>query len=204
MIVLWLLAVALLLFAWTFREEFVDKDFPVTPPKRDSVWLSKIDAEAPIGGNDDDYLKVLDAFYTKVYVPAETKPTDAAVEAFLKSPDANIAGIDPGALRKIIVAGFRIESTKTAAAREEAQVKFKPSKALEPKDGVDEVFVRKEDIYQPSDTRKGDLPEGLYAPVDQQEEPRREGIYDDKSTSWSSASFYSICKPGEPCAKNVL
>jgi hypothetical protein len=92
----------------------------------------------------------------------------------------------------------------TTAAREEAQVKFKPSTALQPKDGVDEVFVRKEEIYQPADSRKGDLPEGLYAPVDQQEEPRREGIYDDKSTSWSSSSFYSICKPGEPCAKNVL
>lgn len=197
---LWLLVIALFLIAFRNREDFTDPDSPVTRPAKNAVWLSKIDAEAPIGGNDDDYIAVLQAFYDKVYVPSAVRPKDTDVEAFLRSADGQKPGVDPNSLRKIIAAAFRIERTLPASAREEAQVKFQPTAALQPQMGVDQVYNRTEDIYQPADSRRGDLPEGLYAPTEQQEEPRRPGTWDDKSTSWSRASFFSTCE----CAKNVL
>lgn len=199
----WLIVIALILLACGMREYFADPDSPVTRPSRDAVWLSKIDSEAPIGGNDDDYLRVLQAFYDKVYSPAETKPKDTDVELFLKSPDAQVPRVDPNAIRKIIGTSFRIERTMTAAAREEGQVKFQPSEALEPKYGRDQVYTRTEQIYVPADSRLGELPEGLYAPVRQQPTPRREGDWDDNTTSWTDTKFYSVCE-GEACAKNVL
>ena len=58
--------------------------------------------------------------------------------------------------------------------------------------GVDQVRSRKELEYKPADPRKGKLPEGIYKPVSQQEEPRREGTYDDKSTSWTGVRFYGV------------
>lgn len=207
----WLLVIALFLIAFRNREEFTDPDSPVTRPAKNSVWLSKIDAEAPIGGNDDDYIAVLQAFYDKVYVPSAVRPKDTDVEAFLKSADGQKPGVDPNSLRKIIAAGFRIEKTLPASAREEAQIKFQPSAALQPKMAVDEVYDRTEDMYKPADNRKGELPEGLYAPTEQQETPRRPGTWDDKTTSWSKAMFFSTCKPNgfqitdeKACGKNVL
>lgn len=226
--VLWLFLIALLLFAIRLREDFVDPDSPVIrpailegggptglkedrPSRLSGAWQSRIDAEAPIGGNDEDYIKILQAFYDKVYEPSPTRPKDTDVEAFLKTPDAQIAGVDPNALRKIIANGFRVEITVPASEREKAAVKFQPTEALQPKDGVDQVYDRTEIPYVPADSRKGDLPEGLYAPVSQQEEPRRQGIFDDKSTSWTQSSFFSTCEPDglgitsrEECAKNVL
>lgn len=206
MVLYWLLAVAFLLLVWSFREHYTDTESPISgrPSLSDPAWRSKIDAEAPIGGNDEDYVKVLQAFHDKVYVPSQIKPKDTDVEVFLKTADAQVAGVDPNAIRKIIGTGFRIEKTLPAAAREGAEIKFQPTAALQPKNGVDEVFVRKENAYVPADTRLGELPEGLYAPVNQQPEPRNPGIFDDKSTSWTQSSFFSVCKPGEPCAENVL
>jgi hypothetical protein len=208
---LWLLVIALLLYAMGLRESFQDPESPVTRPARNSVWLSKIDSEAPIGGNDDDYIKVLQIFHDKIFVPSPVRLKDTDVEAFLKSPDAQVAGVDPNALRKIIANSFRIEQTATSAAREQKQVRFQPTTALQPTMGRDQVFARTEDPYVPADFRKGELPEGLYEPVEQQDTPRREGIHDDKSTSWSKASFYSTCQPSgfgitsaQECAKNVL
>lgn len=206
MVLYWLLAIALVLLVWNFRELYTDSESPISgrPSMSSPAWRSKVDAEAPIGGNDEDYIKVLQAFHDKVYVPSEIKPKDTDVEAFLKTSDAQVPGVDPNALRKIIGTGFRIEKTLPSAAREEAQVKFQPTEALQPKDGVDEVYNRKENIYKPADSRLGDLPEGLYAPTTQQPQPRNPGLFDDKSTSWTQASFYSVCKEGEPCAENVL
>lgn len=197
---LWLLVIALFLIAFRNREEFTDPESPVTRPAKNSVWLSKIDAEAPIGGNDDDYIAVLQAFYDKVYVPSAIRPKDTDVETFLKSADGKKPGVDPNALRKIIAAGFHIEKTLPASAREQAEIKFQPSGALQPQMAVDEVYTRTEDAYNPADKRKGDLPEGLYADTTQQAKPRRPGTWDDKSASWSKASFFSTC----PCAENVL
>lgn len=205
MVLYWLLAIAFVLFAWSFREYYTDIESPISgrPSLSDPTWRSKIDAEAPIGGNDADYVRVLQAFHDKVYAPAQTKPTDTDVEAFLKTPDAQVAGVDPNAIRKIIGTGFRIEKTLLGSAREEAQIKFQPTKALQPKDGIDEVYTRKENVYVPADKRLGELPEGLYAPVNQYE-PSNPGVFDDKSTSWTQTSFFSVCKEGEPCAENVL
>lgn len=208
MIVLAALLLFVVLLLWRYREHYVEISGPGERPSKTASWLSKIDAAAPIGGNDDDYLKVIQAFYDLKWKPLrDGNPTasipDTEVESFLKSSDAQVPGVDTNAMRKIIAAGFSVQLTQSAAAREEAQVKFKPSEALEPKDGVDEVFIRKESIYTPADSRIGDLPEGVYPDVFQQPEPRREGTYDDNSTSWTDTAFYSVCTSG-PCTRNVL
>jgi len=225
MIVWWLVGIALVLFALHVRERFTDPEectvagvtrggTPCRPkidrPSLDSpIWRSRIDAEAPIGGNDDDYIRVLQAFYDKVYVPSPVKPKDTDVEAFLKSPDANVAGVDPVALRRIIASSFRVELTATAAAREQKQAVTTGALAgftgsnLQPGNARDEVYTRVESIYRPADSRKGELPEGLYEPTPQTE-PSRPGDLKDKSTSWTQTQPYSVCNEGEPCAKNVL
>jgi hypothetical protein len=222
--------IALLLFlivaGWTLRESFEDLEYKsttegsakfgvagvgvakgVTRPSLESAeWKSKIDVQVPIGSNDKDYIKALQAFYDKVYEPAPTKPTVADIEKFLAGPDVTGLPVDNGALRKIISNGFRIEPGTTAAAREEQQVKFSPSKAIEPSDGRDEVRTRAEEDYRPSDTRMGELPEGRYAPVEQQLKPRRPGEKDYGTTGKTSTQFYDVCvetnKPG--CEENVL
>jgi hypothetical protein len=197
---LWiLLAIAILLLLLRYREHYVEISGPGQRPSRSAEWLSKIDAEAPIGGNDDEYLAVLQRFYDEIYKPARTaNPTvfikDTQVKAFADST----TGVDKEAVRKIITAGFAVERTGSAAAREEEQIVKTGALAgfkgenLQPEMGVDEVRSRKEDTYVPADTRKGKLPEGLYKPVKQQEEPRREGIVDDKSASWTGVRFYSV------------
>lgn len=188
---LWILGViAVLLLLWTVRERFVDPDRPVTRPSlTDAAWKSKVDAEAPIDGNDADYIRVLQAFYDTVYVPSESKPRDVRVEQFLNSTDA--AGVDKEAMRRIIISSFSIERTTTAAQREEQQVRFKPTAAIQPKGGVDPL-ARPEGDYNPADPRPGDVPEGVYAPVEQQANPRRPGHWDDKSTSWTDTQFMSV------------
>jgi hypothetical protein len=232
---LWLLVIALLLFAWGLRESFQDPDFPVIrpaivegakqlegiketrPSKLSGSWQSIIDAETPIGANDEDYLRVLQAFYDKVYEPSPTRPTVANIEAFLRTPDAQVAGVDGPTLRKIIARGFRIDPGETAAAKEQKQVVKTGALAgftgsnLEPTNARDGTYAHlTQEVYVPADQRKGNLPEGVYEPVTQQNTPRREGLWSDDSTSWSDASFYSTCPTGFAitsqfeCSKNVL
>jgi len=181
---LWiLLAIAVLLLLLRYREHYVEISGPGQRPSRTAEWLSKIDAEAPIGGNDDEYLAVLQRFYDEIYLPARTaNPTVFIKDTQVKTFADSTTGVDKEAIRRIITAGFAVERTGTAAAREEAQsvktgalVGFK-GENLQPEMGVDQVRSRKEDTYVPADTRKGKLPEGLYKPVKQQEEPRREGV----------------------------
>ena len=208
MVPYWILVAIALLFILTFRESFTDTEFTnVTRPSLDEgSWRSKIDAHAPLGGNDEDYIAVLQSFYDKVYNPSPTKPTIKDIEAFIAGPDVVGKPIDTIAIRKILSSAFHIESGITAAAKEEQQVKFKPSKALEPSDGRDEVYNRTENEYRPSDTRIGLLPEGQYAPVPQQLKPRRPGERDYNTTSWTPQLFYDVCvetkTPG--CEENVL
>jgi hypothetical protein len=208
MVPYWILVAIALLFLFTFRESFTDTEFTnVTRPSlEDGSWLSKIDAQAPLGANDRDYIVVLQAFYDKVYKPSPTKPTIQDIETFLAGPDVVGQPIDTAAVRKILASAFHIESGVTAAAKEDQQVRFKPSKALEPTDGRDEVYIRTENEYRPSDTRIGPLPEGKYAPVPQQLKPRRPGERDYNTTSWTPQLFYDVCvetnKPG--CEENVL
>lgn len=195
-----LLAIAIVLLLWRSREHYVEISGPGVRPSKTADWLSKIDAEAPIGANDEDYLLALGDFYDKVYKPARTANAtvfipDTTVEQFVNTP---YPGVDKNALRRIIVAGFAVMRTGTAAAREKKETVTTGALAgfkgenLQPSEGVDEVRTRVEEEYRPEDTREGNLPEGLYAPTEQQESPRREGEHDDKSTSWTGAKFYSI------------
>lgn len=222
----WLLAIALLLFALHYRESFTDpNECTVTgvdrsgkpcvpkltrPSMEDSGWRSKVDAEAPIGGNDEDYMRALQAFYDKVYKPATTRPRDTDVEAFLKTADAQFAGVDPISLRRMIANGFKVELSGTAAAREQKQAVTTGALAgfsgseLQPGNARDQVYVRTEDLYIPTDTRLGELPEGILDPVPQTE-PNKTGEYDDNSTSWTPNSFYSVCSASDLlCRENVL
>ena len=211
----------------TFRESFVDPEFTSTtegakkygvagvgvasgvtrPTLESGSWKSKIDAQVPIGANDDDYIKVLQAFYDKVYAPATVKPTTAQLEAFLAGPDVNGMPVDTNALRLIIADAFHLDAASSAAAKEQAQVKFNPTKNLEPSDGRDEVYTREEKDYEPSDTRRGGpVPEGYYAPLIQQGKPRRTGEVEYGSAGKTSTQFYDVCSetktPG--CEENVL
>lgn len=193
----------LLLVLWNIREHYVEISGPGNRPDKTAEWLSKIDATAPIGANDDDYIRVLQAFYDKKWKPLrDANPTasirDTEVEDFLQGSDAKVPGVDINALRKVIAAGFSVERTESVAAREERQTIKTGALAgfvggnLQPKDGVDQVYPRKEAIYTPVDTRIGDLPEGIYPDVFQQPEPRREGDVEEKSTSWTKTSFSSV------------
>ena len=191
----WIFAAALILFVlMTTRERYVESPGPgIRPSLTDGAWRSKIEAQAPIGGSKEDYEKALQAFYDTIYSPLRTEnedamPKDTQVEEFLKTQPETL---DKGALRQIILSGFAIDRTTSQGAREEKQIKFTPSEALEPRDGVLETWKRTEQTYIPVDTRIGDLPEGVYAPTPVSA-PRREGIRDDKSASWSGQRPYSI------------
>lgn len=175
------------------------------PSVEDSRWRSKVEAEMPIGQNTADYIRVLQAFYDKVYVPATDRPSGAQVDAFLASPDASVAGTSPESVKRIILSGFNLTSGETVEARAKRQTVttgalagFKGTE-LEPKMGVDEVRTRKEIPYIPADQRQGELPEGIYAETPQTT-PTRTGEWDDKSISWNQSQFFSVC----PCAKNIL
>jgi len=195
-----LLGIALLLIVLRSREHYVEISGPGVRPSRTPDWLSKIDAEAPIGANDDDYLAVLQQFYDEVYKPArDANPNvyidDTKVKAF--ADGVSRAGVDKEAIRRIITAGFAVQRTGSAAAREQQQIVKTGAlvgfegKNLEPSMGVDEVRTRKELTYLRADMRKGSLPEGIYTPTEQTE-PRREGTYDDKSTSWTQTQFAGV------------
>lgn len=194
----WIVIILLFLVVATYREHFtemmsnrqgrvVQTEVPV-PSMESAEWRSKIEAQIPLGADEDNYIRELKRFYDTEYKPKGT-PKDTDVENFLKTT----TNIDKDSLRQIILSGFPIDRTSTAAAREEAQVKIKDiGRFLEPRDGVNQTFPRKEPAYIPADTRIGELPEGIYEPVGQQSTPRREGIWDDKSISWTRQSFFSL------------
>lgn len=215
MVLWWLFAIALLLFALQYREHYTDPERSISRPELvggniPSIWQSKIDANSPIASNDMDYFLALQAFYDKVYAPSPTRPKDTEVEAFLKTTDATTPGIDPIALRKMIGASFSIEKTLSAAAREQKEIVTTGALAgfmgsnLQPGNARDELYDRTEDEYIPADSRKGELPEGLYKPT-KQTTPIGRGEFVTKSTSWTSILPYWFCKPGDTaCAENVL
>jgi hypothetical protein len=217
--VFWILVlIALLLLFTGTREHYVDVPGPGKRPSLDdAAWRSKVEAQIAIGASDEDYIKVLQSFYDRIYKPLRDSNSTASVpaadvEKFIQSQPSNI---NQGALRQIIISGFAVDRGETGAAREEKQLNIEGalkgfaakggSKAIEPKDGVDETWPQYTNRpgYKPTDTSTGKLPEGSYAPVEQQDTPRREGVFDDKSTSWTGAKFYSVCE-GDECSKNVL
>lgn len=215
MVLWWLFAIALLLFALQYREHYTDPDRKIERPelvdgKIPGIWQSKIDANSPISSNDMDYFMILQSFYDKVYAPSAVRPKDTDLEAFLKTADATVPGVDPSAMRKMIASSFSIELTQTAAAREEKEIVTTGALAgftgtnLQPGNARDETYPRKENPYIPVDSRKGDLPEGLYVPTEQTF-PTRPGDLKDNSTSWTQEQPYSFCNPGDTeCTKNVL
>jgi hypothetical protein len=183
---LWvLLALALLVFALHLRETYVDPESPVNPPrltaggKIPSDWQSKIDAFSKLNSDDMAYFRAIQAFYTTVYEPAQTKPTDADVEQFLAGSGATIPGVDIGILRKLLASSFRVQLTETAAAREAKTIVTTGALAgftgsnLQPGNARDGVYTRVEDMYRPSDTEQSDrAAEGVYEDTNQTK-PRR-------------------------------
>jgi hypothetical protein len=210
-----LAAVAGLLLAMNIREGYVEyqddgkggqlskRVESVTRPELNAVWKSKIEAEAQVGADESNYIPPLLAFF-EIYQKSTNKPTLKEVDDFTKTPAASGPGVDPGALKKIIISGFHIDLEKAKEeTKQEAIDKASAdiqSGVLEPKDGRDEVFTREELEYTPADSRRGQLPEGLYEPTTQQRMPRATGEYDDHSTSWNSGQFYGV---GDQ-TKNVL
>jgi hypothetical protein len=144
-----LLLVALLLM--TSAEKFTEPKgsfAEVTRPDKNTLWTSKIAANTPFGTEPGPYITALAAFYDTVYKPAPNRPTEAEVDTFLRTP---YPGTDPAVLKTIIMEAFHIDS---ATKKDESkQTVFEPSATLlAPKDGVDEVRVRTEDEYEPTDT----------------------------------------------------
>jgi hypothetical protein len=207
-----LLAIALLLFALSFREFYQDPDSPVTRPTgdrtKDQAWYSKIDSQAPIDGDDEAYIRAITQFYDEVYEPAEVRPTKTQLDEFVAklptpfNPPENAAGI-PNANHKAIVeileTGFRIGRAGTAAAREQQELVTTGALAgfkgenLQPSDGYDQVYGRRtQDPYVPADNRPAlEFAEGQYAPTTQSE-PRRPGIPSPREVSWTGARFFSL------------
>lgn len=193
----WIVLILLFVVLFTVRERFVEMvmkdgkwvEAEVPIPSMDSAeWRSKIEAQAPIGADESEYVRELKRFYDTEYKP-KRKPKDTDVEKFLQTT----TNVDKDALRQIILSGFPIDKTETVAARVARQQKIKDAgKYLEPRDGRSETYKRVYPTYVPADTRIGELPEGIYEPVEQQPNPRREGIWDDKSVSWTRSSFFSL------------
>lgn len=184
--VLWILfAIALLLYALGLRESYTDPDSPVKPPvlteggKIPADWQSKIDAFSKLNADDMAYFRAIQSFYETVYVPAQTKPTDTDVEAFLQTPAGNREGVEVGILRKLLASAFRVELTATAAAREARETVTTGALAgftgsnLQPGNARDQVYTRVEEIYSPADTTQSDrAAEGVYEETTQTT-PRR-------------------------------
>lgn len=161
-----LLLVALLMM--TSAEKFTEPKGSfavVTRPDTSSLWTSKIAANTPFGTAPASYITALDIFYDNVYVPAESRPKESDVDAFVKVP---YPSTDPVALKTIIMEAFHIDS---ATSKDESKQKaFEPSAVLlAPKDGVNEVRTRTEDEYTPADTKGpfAESPMGQVAPTPQ-------------------------------------
>lgn len=209
-----LVALALLLLLFVSQiEHFTDTEFtnvtrpcacPSSGPCIDSgcrAWESRVGAVAPSNAVMADYISVLAAFYDTVYVPAATKPTEAQVATFLASSAGTVAGVDASSMKTLIMDGFHIEKTGTAASREEKTQMFKPSdENLAPKDGRDQVRTREEDGYTPADsTISTRFSEGDYEPVTQSN-PINPGMWNDGSKNWKGPRPASVCA----CAENVM
>jgi hypothetical protein len=205
MLVWILFGIAGLLLTYRPREHLVVAAGPgVRPSITDAAWRSKVDAQAPIGGSDDEYILALQSFYDTVYKPARDANSTAeipaaAVEAFLTAYP--VVSVDKKALRQILLSGFAIDRG-SAEGREEDQLVttgalkgFKAkggSEFIEPKDGVLETWKRTEDSYVPADPRLSTLPEGIYEPLPESAAPRHEGQFPNISASWTGARPYTL------------
>jgi hypothetical protein len=189
------------------REGFTDPDQRVRAPcvcdssttqmcpNACQVWESKITALAPSDAYAPDYISVLSQFYTTIYLPASSKPTEAIVDTFLASPAGTVSGVDTASLKLLIMDGFHIDGSGRSDQN------FEPSDAaLAPKMGVDEVRTRKEGSYITANpVTSAKFSEGPYAPVTQSN-PLNPGQWEDGTSSWKGPRPASVC----PCAENVM
>jgi hypothetical protein len=192
MVVWVLLGVAVLLFIANRFERFEEKPggfAVVTPPDAtSSLWTSKVRANGPFDVDIPSYITALKSFYDTVYKPAQTRPSEREVDAFVLT---SFPKVDPAVLKTIIMEAFHIDSGMTAAAKEKKQIQFEASAALEPTDGVDEVRVRKEIPVTPADTTGpfDKSPEGVYAPVEKTIPTHSNTCEGD---SWHKGQFASV------------
>jgi len=206
------LVILLFLFVVTNTESFVDTEFTPTVsrpcactgpacPAACKAWESKVTSLAPSNAATTDYIAVLTAFYDTVYNPAKTKPTEAQVDTFLASPAGTVAGVDRSSIKIILMDGFHITASGTAASREGKSQMFVPSDTnLAPDMGRDELRTREEEGYfGANQTVSTKFSEGDYAPVTQTD-PLNPGQWDDGSTQWKGPRPASVC----PCAENVM
>jgi hypothetical protein len=203
----------LLVFILQSSEHFTEAEYaevqkpcacPESGPCSDAnckAWESMIDAMAPTGAVSSDYITVLAAFYDQVYSPAPMKPTEAQVDSFLASPAGTVAGVDIPSVKRMILDGFHIDSSMTAAQREEKSQMFQPSDAnLAPKMGRDEVRTRTEEGYTGANPNpSARFSEGNYAAVTQTD-PLNPGQWEDGSSLWKGPRPASVC----PCAENIM
>lgn len=216
-----LAAIVLLLFAALAvqtTEYFVDPDQIVRRPclctsvtcsnepggcrqTTSTAWSSKISAAAPSGYKAEEYIAVLQTFYDRVYDPSGTKPTEAQVDTFLASSAGTVAGVDRSSIKTIIMDGFHIDASGTAASREEKSQMFKPSDAnLAPDMGRDELRTRTEGGYIPANPMTSTVfSEGDYAPVPQTT-PNKTGQWEDDAVRWKGPRPASVCA----CAENIM
>jgi len=166
-----------------------------------AAWYSKVEAVAPRGSETRDYVTVLRAFYDGVYKPSPEKPTESKVDTFLASSAGTVAGVDVPSVKRILMAGFHIESSGTAAQNEDASQKFKPSDAnLAPRMGRDELRTREEGGYTGANPSSSTVfSEGNYAPPPQTQ-PNKPGEWDDGTMLWKGPRPASVC----PCAENIM
>jgi hypothetical protein len=219
-------AVVLLAFILHTTERFTDPDQPVRRPcictpatcsdtpggcrrTTSTAWSSKISALAPVGYVEADYLTVLQAFYDQIYDPSGTRPTEAQVNTFLASSAGTVSGVDRPSVKRILMAGFHIESSQTASQNEDASRNFAVDTAIleatAPEAAgvappVDEVRTRAEGEYvgaNPSPSTK--FSEGNYAPPPQSQ-PKNPGQWEDGSIRWKGPRPASVC----PCAENIM
>lgn len=174
----------------------------VTCPSACKAWESKVDSLAPSGAVTSDYISVLAEFFDSVYAPAETKPTEAQVNTFLASPAGTVAGVDTPSLKRILMDGFHIDSSTTAAQMEAKSQNFAPDTSiLEDKMGHDEVRTREEEKYKPAVPQTSSrFSEGDYAPVTQTKPLHPNEENDRGSTSWTGVRPASV----PASAENVM
>jgi len=206
--VLLLLLILYLVFA---RERYIDPDQKVQPPcscpaigvcpSACQAWESKVEAIAPSGASAADYISVASAFYTTVYTPAASRPTEAQVDTFLASSAGTVSGVDRSSMKQLIMTGFHITASGTAAQREAKSSDFTPSQSnLAPDMGRDELRTRAEDKYTPAvPVTNTQFSEGAYAPVTQTT-PLAPGDWDDPNVRWKGPRPASVC----PCAENIM
>ena len=182
------------------HESFTDTEFTNVkrPEKSDPAWQSKLTAHSDFKSDKDALTLAARLFYDKIYVPSPTKPTHDDIVTFANKQA--LSDQDKTNLIALLSDTFHAEANQTAAAKEEGQVKFQASAAIQPKDARDEVYTRDEKDYKPEVSAfSRQFSEGPYAPTEQQPNPRRPGDFKDNSTSWTPNSFASVCE----CAKNV-